>query len=115
MAALTIQSISATGVGPTYAAAAGGGDTFAPTDMTKHFLHVKNGGGGSINVVIDDPTSATPTGATAFNPDTTTAVPNGGERMIAVDPSRFRDNATGNVSITYSGVTSVTIGVFKVP
>jgi hypothetical protein len=114
MAALTIQTVATAGVVPTYTAAAGGGDTFAPTSPEKHMLHVKNGGG-SINVVIDDPTSTDPGSATAFNPDTTIAVANGSEKMILVDPARFKNTSTGNVAITYSGVTSVTVGVFLVP
>jgi len=113
MAALTVQEITAAGINPSYVAAAGGGDTFTPTGTDHHIIHVKNGGGSSITLTVDDPTSATPTGATAFNPDLAVTVTNGQERMIEVDLSRFVNPANGQVAITYSGVTSVTIGVFK--
>lgn len=113
MATLTEQRIDTDGVAPTYAAAAGGGDNFTPANPGEdYFLHVKNGGGGSINVVLDDPTSVDPGAATSFNPDVTVAVPNGGERMILVRPSRYLNTSTNQVAWTYSGVTSVTIGVF---
>lgn len=114
MAALTIQTPTTAGIVPTYAAAAGGGDTFAPSGADRHLLHVKNGGGGSINVILDDPTSADPGSATSFNPDLTVAVANASEKMILVDTSRFKNTTTGLVSITYSGVTSVTVAVFDV-
>jgi hypothetical protein len=51
-------------------------------------------------------------GATAFNPDTALVVTNAQERMIEVDPARFANPTTGIVSLTYTGVTTVTIGVF---
>lgn len=112
MAVLTKQKISLTGLAPTYAAAAAGGDSFVndQADGSRTFLHVKNGGGSSINVVIDDPNSQGPTGATQFNPDLTVAVPNGSERIIGPLGSRFND-ANGSVAVTYSGTTSVTVAV----
>ncbi|MGH7206838.1 MAG: hypothetical protein ACREI2_11585 [Nitrospiraceae bacterium] len=115
MAALTIQEIVVGGAVPTYAAAAAGGDTFAPTAQQPHVLHVKNGGAGSINVVVDDPNSVNPGSATAFDPDVTVAVAAGAEKMIRLGYTRFRNTGTGAVSITYSGVTTVTVAVFVMP
>jgi hypothetical protein len=43
MAVLTVQQIARSGLSPSYASAAGGGDT-VPNDE-KTFLHIKNGGG----------------------------------------------------------------------
>jgi hypothetical protein len=110
MAALATQAIVPGGVGPTYAAAAGGGDTFTPDKDT--FIHVKNGGGSGITVTIAVPGTERYGVATA---DAAVTVPNGGERMIGPFPAEiFADSAlTGAAAITYSGVTSVTIGVFK--
>lgn len=110
MATLVKKVIVPSGLNPNavaYVAAAGGGDKVAPGDHT--FLHVKNGGVGSINVTIDDPTSVSPIGATSFNPDLVVAVPNGEERMIGPLSARFANPADGLVAITYSGVTSVTV------
>lgn len=74
---------------------------------------VTNGGGSSINVTIDDPGSTSPANATAFNPDVVVAVPNGQTRLIGPFPvNRFND-ANGLVAVSYSGVTTVTVGVLS--
>jgi hypothetical protein len=110
MATLATQQIVPGGVAPTYAAAAGGGDQFVPDKDT--FLHVKNGSGGSLNVTVAVPGNERYGVATA---DLTVAVPAAGERMIGPFPAdAFGDPAlSGNAGITYSGVTSLTIGAFR--
>lgn len=114
MAALTIQDVTVAGITPSYTAAAAGGDTVAPgTDTRPLNLHVKNGGGSSITVTVTDPTSQNPGAATSFNPNAAITVTNAQERMIRLDPSRFRDTSTGNIAIGYSAVASVTVGVFR--
>jgi hypothetical protein len=115
MATLTVQNVDTDGVAPAYVAAAGGGDDFTPTDTTSsYFIHIKNGGGSSINIVMDDPTTVDPGAATAFNPDVTVAVTNAQERMLRVNMSRYLNSSSNKVAWTYSGVTTVTIGVFRV-
>jgi hypothetical protein len=107
MAALTTQSIARAGTTPTFAAATGGGDTVQGGDNI--FLVVKNGGGSPITATVVVP------GTTAYgeaNPDIAVAVANGAEKWIPMD-SQYADNTTGRVSITYSGVTSVTVGAFQ--
>ena len=105
MAALTIQTSSLTGLNPSYVAAAGGGDTFVNDGAT--VLHVKNGGGSSINVTADQTVACN----YGFDHDNVVSVPNGGERIIGpFSPNRF--GAT--VSISYSGVTTVTVAAIKV-
>lgn len=111
MALLSNQQIAITGLNPSLVAAAGGGDSFANEGQNKQFLWVDNAGGSSINVTIDDILSVAPTGATSFNADVVVAVTNAQRRLIGPFPSsRFGDT----VSWTYSAVTSVTVGVFKV-
>jgi hypothetical protein len=113
MAVLTKQKISVTpGLAPTYAAAAGGGDSFVndQADGSRTFLHVKNGGGSPITVTIDDPNSQSPAGATSWNPDLAVTVANATERMIGPLGGRFIDG-NGSTAITYSGVTTVTVAV----
>lgn len=112
MATLTKQQIVTTGLAPTFAACAGGGDKVAPGDTT--FIEVKNASAGALTVTIDDPNSASPSGAQAFNPDLSVSVPaTTGDRMIGPLPAaRFANSADGLVAITYSGVTSLTIGAF---
>jgi hypothetical protein len=108
MAILSTQQVSLTGLAPTYAAAAGGGDKFQPG--TTVFLHVKNGSGAPITVTVD---SKTPS---SYGDDVNieVAVPaTTGERMIGpFNPSRF-SGSDGLADISYSGVTSLTIAVVR--
>lgn len=108
MAALTIQSIDQDGLTPSYTAAAGGGDTVVTGAGA--FLHVKNGGGGSITVTLVTP--GTVSGLAVD--DQTVTVTNAQERMIAV-PDLYKSPSDGLASITYSGVTTVTIASFRAP
>jgi hypothetical protein len=113
MATLSVQTPVLAGLNPSYAACAGGGDQFAAANINKYLLHVKNAGVGSITVTLADQKSVAPANAQSFNANVQVTVPNGGERMIVLGPvDRFMDT-NGNVQITYSGVTSVTIGVFQ--
>lgn len=111
MALLTPQPVTATGLNPTYVSAAGGGDTVKPGDNT--FLHVKNGGGSSINVTIVQAGVCSYGGSTPTH-DRVVAVPASGERMIPTGPAvRYASQSTGLASITYSAVTSVTIAAVQ--
>jgi hypothetical protein len=108
VAALTIQTINQTGVGPTYAAADAAGDTVIPGAGS--FLHVKNAGTAAVTVTLVTP-------GTVSNldiADQPVSVPAAGERMIAVG-DLYRDQATGRASVTYSAVASVTVGSFRAP
>lgn len=108
MAVLTVQKITQAGIAPSFAAASAGGDEFANSGRT--FLHVKNGGAGSINVTIN---SQKPCDQ-GFDHDLVVAVPNGGERVIGpFEPGRF-NNSSSRVAVSYSGVTSVTVAALEV-
>lgn len=113
MANLTVQSVvigttAPNGIAPTYAAAAGGGDTFThPGDPV--WVHVKNGHSSSQTVTIGYERACDQ----GFTHDAVAAVVNAGERIIPVPRTRFADASTGVVSITYSGVTALTVGVFR--
>lgn len=94
-------------------AAAGGGDRFNPGSNAPVFIYVANGHTSPQSVVIDDPGSVTPEGATAYNPDVTIPVTNAQNRVIPIrNPARFRD-ANGWINLTYTGVTALTIKVFS--
>ena len=109
MATLTVQEISLTGLTISFAAAAGGGDQFA--NSGKEFLYVKNGGGGSINVTVDSQTLCDQ----GNDHDAVVAVGAGSEECIGpFNKGRF-DDSSENVQITYSGVTSVTVAVVRLP
>ncbi len=112
MATLARQQIIQTGITPTFAAATGGGDKVQPGSTT--FIEVKNGSGAPITVTVDDTLSVGPGGASAFTPDLVVSIPaTTGDKMIGpLNPERFAAVADGLCPITYSGVTSLTIGAF---
>lgn len=109
MAALATQVVTrdGTGLNPTYAAAAGGGDTVKPGDRV--FLHVKNGHSSPQTVTVATPGNV----AGLAIADLAIAVPNAGERMIGPIDGNFRA-ANGLAAITYSGVTSLTIAAIRI-
>lgn len=105
MALLTAQLAQIGGTTVTYTAAAGGGDTVKPSRLG--CLHVRNGGGSSINVTVVVP------GNTRWGqpePDVVVAVPAGAEKVIGPLPDDLADT-DGLIDITYSGVTSVTVAM----
>lgn len=111
MAALATTQIVQTGIAPTLAAAAGGGDTAIPDDRS--YLHVNNASGGAITVTIAAFPDTSPWGAAI--PDLVVSVGAGVARLIGpLSPAVFANPSTGVANITYSGVTSLTVGVFRV-
>ena len=114
MATLATTTITQAWINPdtNMVAAAVGGDKVVPGDRT--FLRVKNGGGAPITVTLNDPTSVSPVGATQFNADVAVTVTNGQERVIGPITGRFADPAdSGLCAVTYSAVTSVTVGALS--
>lgn len=107
MATLTVQTVSTAGLADSLAAAAGGGDQFANTG--REFFEVLNGGGGSVNVTFETP--ATVDGEPIA--DRVVAVAAGVRKKIGPFPTSTYNDANGRVQVTYSGVTTVTVGVFK--
>lgn len=110
MAVLATQSVSRAGLSPTYAAAAAGGDRFTPGAGT--FLHAKNASAGALTVTIVTPRTDAYGNTIA---DNAISVPAGGERLIGPFPAQAYGSLTdGLADITYSAVTSLTVGVFGV-
>ena len=110
MATYTVQNISlpSPALTPAYVSAAAS-DVF-PNDG-KTFLHVKNAGGSPDSVVVN---SVTPCDQGADH-DVTVSVTNAQERMIGpFPPARFND-ANGNVTVTHSFLTSVTVAALRLP
>lgn len=107
MAALTTQRLTYPSATITTQAAAGGGDTVTPGDSTR--LMVRNGSGVSINVTIPRYPLVDPEGVAETS--LVVAVPAGAERWIGpLSGTRFANPANGNVEVTYSAVTTVTVG-----
>jgi len=115
MAALTLQNIDPAGLTPSYSAV-NSQDTVAISTGQRVFLHVKNGGGGSINVTITAvKTAATVAGVGGVTiSDQVVAVGAGSEEMIGPFTEAFMDT-DGVVTIDYSGTTSVTAAALQLP
>jgi hypothetical protein len=112
MATLTTQVINRAGVGPTYAAATGGGD--AMTCGSNMFLHVKNASGSPITVTLNVPAARTYEPNVAITSPTVSVPATTGDRMIGpIDGGTFQDPTTGLCTITYSGVTSLTVAAVQ--
>lgn len=113
MALLTPVAIRRTSNGRSLAgvAAAGGGDTFV--NNGREYFHVKNGGGAPITVTFVTP-GTVDGGAIA---DLTGSVAAGDTAIFGpFPPVNYNDTAAvgGIMSVTYSGVTSVSVGVLTV-
>lgn len=111
MATLTTQNITRSGLAPTYAAATSGGD--AMECGSQMFLHVKNGSGGALTVTHNVPAGRQHESGVNIS-NLALSVPASSERMIGpIDSQTFADPTTGLCSITYSGVTSLTVAALK--
>jgi len=109
MAVLVVQRIIHTGLTPpTYAAAAGGGDSFVNDGRT--FLHVKNAAAGGNSIVTINSLVNCDQGV---DHNLAVTIADASESMIGpFAPSRFND-ANGSVAVTYSEVTGVTVAVLQ--
>jgi hypothetical protein len=109
MGTLAAQVIVLAGVTPSLAAASAGGDQWANTG--REYLHIKNAGGSSIDVTVNSQKTCNQ----GFDHDVTVAVPNGEERLVGPFPKERFNDENGYAQVSYSDVTSVTIGVFRLP
>ena len=111
MATLTTQVINRAGTVITPVAAAGGGDAMAVGSGM--MLEVVNAGAGAITVTLVVPASRT------FEPNVAITSPAisvgaGVTRWIGpVDAGTFQDPTTGLCTVTYSGVTTVTVAAVQ--
>lgn len=111
MATLTTQVINRAGVADVLVAAAGGGD--AMSCGSGLFLRVFNGSGVSITATLVVPAARVYEPNVAITSPVNTVLA-GASRMIGpVDAQTFADPVTGLCTITYSAVTSVTVGAYQ--
>jgi hypothetical protein len=111
MATLTTQTITRAGAVITPVAAAGGGDAMACG--AGNFLRVVNGGGSPITVTLAIPSARTYEANVAIT-SPVISVTNGTTKDIGpIDAGTFMDPTTGLCTITYSGVTSVTVAAIQ--
>lgn len=96
---------------PTLVAATGGGD--AMPCGSGMFLAVANGSGGSITVTLTVPAARTYEPNVAIT-SPAVAIAAGVSKWIGpIDGQTFTDPTTGLCTITYSGVTSLTVGAIQ--
>lgn len=108
MATLATQAVTRAGTTPTYGAAAGGGD--AMSCGANQWLHIKNTGGSSCTVTIAIPAGASGYPNAAYTSTAVVVASTTGDKMIGpIVPPLYQDPTTGLATITYSGVTSVTV------
>ncbi len=107
MATLTLNVVARAGVTVSLASAAVGGDEFVNTGQ--EFFMITNGGG-SINVTISTPNSVDGNAIA----DLVVVVGAGVTMFIGPFPKGTYNDSANKVQITYSGVTTVTVGVFRV-
>jgi hypothetical protein len=108
LALIAVQQIAVTGTALTLSAASGGGDTVRP-EQDRVALVVRNADASSKTVTVVRP--GTDRVGIAI-PDLTVTVAAGATTIIPI-AQEFRDSADNLVDITYSAVTSVTVGAFR--
>ena len=109
MADLTVQVISLSGIVPSFAAAAVGGDAFL--NSGREYFHVKNGSAASINATLNSVAACNQ----GFDHDAVVAVAAGAEKLIGPFPKARFNDAAEKVQVTYSGVTTVTVAAVRLP
>ena len=109
MATLTRQAKSRAGTTVTFAACAGGGDVVENVDG-KTELWILNGSGGALTVTVAAvvTTVNTPSGNFEMTSKAKSVGAGATVQMGTFEPGLF-NNSSGQLAITYSGVTSLTI------
>jgi hypothetical protein len=116
MATLTRQSLIEAGISITESIADALGDKATNGDGKTVFL-VKNGSTASINVTITEQMSDRndPTYGTLTKSNVVKSVAAGAIAIIGTFPPAAFNDASGDVNISYSAVTSVTVAAIKLP
>lgn len=111
MATLDVQTVSRSGLNPSFSGAASGGDEFPWS--TRAVLYVKNGDSASHTVTVASQISSSPQGLTSD--DLSVDVPAGEDRVIGPFSERAWADSDGNVQVSYDDTTSVEVAVIEVP
>lgn len=115
MATLTTNTITKLGVAESLVSAAGGGDACSCGTLSQPvFLYVKNAGGSSMTVTLNVPASKTVEPNVAASVAAVTVASSTSKLIGPIDQTWLADPVTGLCSITYSAVTSVTVGVYQI-
>ena len=112
MATLAVQQVTRVGAAPTYAAATAGGDACPVGNNI--YLQFKCTGGTPVTVTFATNPSAVPYPGIAFAAETISVPATTGDMVYGpIMPQLFADATTGMCTITYSGVTGLTVGAFQ--
>lgn len=106
---LTPQVMVVAGLEATLAAANADGSYFV--NSGRDFIWIKNGHSSPQSVIIDSPVEC----SQGSSHDITVAVTNGEERLIGPFPQSRFNNTNGQVNLTFSGVTLLTIAIIRMP
>jgi hypothetical protein len=109
MATLTPQTPTLTGITPSYAAAAGGGDQVQCSDRL--FLHVKNTNAATRTVTVATPNNVE--GLAISDVSVVVGATTGDVMIGPLKASLFAD-ANGFAQITYSATTNLTVAAIQV-
>jgi hypothetical protein len=104
MAQLTVNNADSNGLTPTFVSASAGGDSFVNDGQT--LLRIKNAGGSPVTLTVVAQSFSNH--KTKVNQTVTVPATTGDMIVGFFDPSRFNDQ-NGQVQLTYSAVTSVTV------
>lgn len=105
MATLTVTPVTSAGVVATLVAASAGGDVY--DNSNSPYIEINNASGGSITLY-----AAIYADGQTIVQGRSWSVGAGVRLKIAPRGSTYNDPSTNRVSLTYSAVTSVTVGVF---
>ena len=106
---ITVQTISQAGISPTFAAATTDGDTFPNIPGT--YVAIDNAAASEVTVTF---TAQTPCNQ-GYLHDLVVTVPAGKTVNIGPFPGGQFNDANGNVTMTYSSATSVTVAALRMP
>ncbi|PNG27002.1 hypothetical protein [Methylocella silvestris] len=117
MAVLTPKTIIGAGLpSVAYAAATLTGDSFPSTSDQRTFLHVKNGSASPITVTIlaQTATEKVPGLGSIAVPALSSAIAAAGDAYLGPFPADYI-GANGQVQVSYSAVTTVTVQAYTLP
>ena len=116
MAQLAIQTVAEAGLNASYAAAASGGDAVQNL-KGEVILHFKNTNAASrtVTVVAQGTSKSVPDYGDMTKGNLVVAIPAGEESFVGPFPKRAFNDAGGNVQVTYSAVTDLTVAALQVP
>lgn len=114
MGTLAIQEILETGLEPSLASAAGGGDEFINSDRTFFVMANADGSSHTVTFTLQRAKFDVPGFGEVTFVALAVAVPAGEERWIKVPRAPYNDG-NGKVQATYDAVTAVTVGAIRMP